>query len=597
MAKFPGFIGPAYEARAGSADLQRLVNLFLEKNESGNDEDVWTMYSTPGTTAFCTLPTSPFRGIWYGENRLFVVSGAAFYEVFSNGTYTNRGTIANDGNPAYIFPNGNQVMVVSGGQVYIDDGTTLQQPYYTSAQGYVNVTGGVNVQCYYGDTFDATMVGNYILIAGVAYEVATLVDAYHLTLTTSAPNGSSLAYSIPNSGRVLVGGYAVVLISGDDFVPAMVGHTITISGTAYTVATWVNSREILLTTPFSGSYGPLPIFPYWASIPVTASCGAVLDGFFIVATPYSKQVNISQAWNGLRWDPAHYQIKEGYPDNILFLYADHEELYVGGAQSIEVWRNTGNGDFPFQRDASGFNHRGIGALFSYCRLGQGIALLSSDSKGGPVAIMLQGYTPARVSTHALEYRWGKYTTWTDAESWSYIEEGHEFWVIQFPTAGETWVYDAANGTWHQRAYGLSLTRWKGRNHAAAFGSHVVGDIATGALYKMSAEYPTDGGTTIRRIRRAPHIRTSTDVTGRGAHAHFKVLMEYTSGDTVTLTWSNDYGDHWYGPLNPDGFLIADGTAGRVLGYRWTRLGSFYDRVYELEVRSSDKVAIFEVDVA
>ena len=86
MAKFPGFIGPAYEARAGSADLQRLVNLFLEKNESGNDEDVWTMYSTPGTTAFCTLPTSPFRGIWYGENRLFVVSGEAFYEVFSNGT-------------------------------------------------------------------------------------------------------------------------------------------------------------------------------------------------------------------------------------------------------------------------------------------------------------------------------------------------------------------------------------------------------------------------------------------------------------------------------------------------------------------------------
>ncbi len=594
MAQFKGFLGPAYESRAGLADLQRLVNLFLEKDESGNEEADWILYSTPGLSAFVTLPTSPIRGIWYGDYRLFVVAGGSFYEVFSNGSYSYRGTIATDAHPAYIFPNGNQVMIISANQVYIDTGTGIVQPYYTSAAGSVSVTSGTDVQLTYGDTFDATMVGNKILIDGTAYTVATLVDANHLTL--DAPglgvgvSISNVPYSIPNAGVVNVRGIEVQRLSGDAFVPALVGHAITINGSDYTVATWINGDYLYLSSGGGYQVG----VPYTASIPVTASCGAVLDGFFIVATPSTKQVNISQQWNGLRWDPADYQIKEGYPDNILQMFADHEELWLWGAQSTEVWRNTGSTDFPFQRDPGAFIHKGMGAPYAFNRLQSGTVWLSSNEKGGPVAYLTAGFQPQRISTHALEYRWGNYAQWTDAESYSYVEEGHEFWVISFPTPGETWVFDANNGTWHQRAYGPSLTRHRARNHAFAFNQHIVGDYTTGQMYTMSAEYFTDAGTAIKRIRRAPHIRNQMV---RTSHAALKLIMTHDASQTVTFAWSNDYGEHWTAPRNPDSKLIGDGIQSHVLGYRWNRLGSFYDRVYELViVNSTSKVAITELDV-
>ena len=70
-----------------------------------------------------------------------------------------------------------------------------------------------------------------------------------------------------------------------------------------------------------------------------------------------------------------------------------------------------------------------------------------------MAILAKGYTPQRISTGAIEKAWGAYATVADAVSYSVIMDGHEFWVINFPTANATWVYDATLGEWHQRGWG------------------------------------------------------------------------------------------------------------------------------------------------
>jgi hypothetical protein len=121
------FVGPTYQSESPNVDAQRTVNLYPEFVESGTGKAKVVLYGTPGLATFCTLPTSPIRGMFAGDNRLFVAAGTKLYEVFANGTYTEMGTIANDASnsPVQMWPNGDQLFVVSAGYAYYHDGSAL----------------------------------------------------------------------------------------------------------------------------------------------------------------------------------------------------------------------------------------------------------------------------------------------------------------------------------------------------------------------------------------------------------------------------------------------------------------------------------------
>lgn len=130
-----GFCGPTYTVRSRRADMERCINLYPEINGPGGRSKA-TLYGTPGLEEFCTLPTSPVRGMWAGEERLFVVAGNILYEVFSNGSYSARGTVgAGETTPAQIFANGTQLFIVSGSQGYLDNGVSVMavQPAVSGA--------------------------------------------------------------------------------------------------------------------------------------------------------------------------------------------------------------------------------------------------------------------------------------------------------------------------------------------------------------------------------------------------------------------------------------------------------------------------------
>ena len=76
----------------------------------------------------------------------------------------------------------------------------------------------------------------------------------------------------------------------------------------------------------------------------------------------------------------------------------------------------------------------------------------------------------------------------DAEAYTYTEDGHYFWVISFPTADATWVYDVTTKLWHERAWlsGGTLHRHRSRGHAYVFGKHLVGDWETGTIAQRSS---------------------------------------------------------------------------------------------------------------
>lgn len=323
---------------------------------------------------------------------------------------------------------------------------------------------------------------------------------------------------------------------------------------------------------------------------VTATLGAFLDGYFIAQKPSTKQFFISALNNGLSWDPLDYGVKEGYPDNIISILVDHRELWTFGAETTEVWINTGNADFPLQREPSAFMHQGCGAPWTPANVAGAVCWLGLDARGGPVAWRARGFLPERISTHAVENVWRGYSTISDAIAYSYVENGHSFWVVTFPTADATWCWDATTGMWHERAYwsGAALSRHRGRCHAYVFGKHFVGDHATGQIWQMSSSFYDDGGSDIKRIRALPHV---ADEAERMFHHAFTIDIEAgvsASGSQLAyLDWSND-GGKTFGAARGCGIGASGAYGTRVV---WRRLGCARDRVYRVTITGQSKVAI------
>lgn len=519
------FIGPSYQSLSPNAAADQLINLYPEQIESGTGKAPWVFYNTPGLINFSLLPTSPVRCLWAGEGRLFAIAGAILYEVLANATFTARGNVGNDGKPAQIFANGTQIFIVSAGLGYCDNGAgpvLITQP----------TSGGV--------------------------------------VNTDVPFGPP---------------FNVFLQSGTPFSSTLAGQPITINGVVYTVATVYNGVLLSLTTDPGFQVG----VNYSIATPFQARSGGYLDGFFVASTPNSKQLQTSQLFDGTTWSGLDYGIKEGYPDNIQALLADHEELWVfGTSATTEIWQDTGNAQgIPFSRQTGMVLPVACIAQFTPVQLNGGVAWLGGDSRGWTVAYLALNFQPTRVSNFAMEEIWNSYSTVSDAVSYSYVEDGHAFWVINFPTANATWVYDASESMWHRRGWwnGTSNDRQRQWVHAFVFNKHFVGDWSTGQIYQQSLTAYTDSGTSIQRLRAAPHF-SEQNVWLR--FSRFWLDMQVDSADTrvMLLDWSDD-GGTTFGVVYTMDVSPVSASLRRVLK---RRLGRSRDRVFRIRTLDALKQA-------
>lgn len=310
------------------------------------------------------------------------------------------------------------------------------------------------------------------------------------------------------------------------------------------------------------------------------------DGYFLALLSNSQQWIISAIGDGTTWDPLDIDTVSVFPDNIVSFVVDHREVVLLGSRHSVIYANTGNPDFPFEVIGGSFIDQGCAAKESVVRLDNSVFWIGQDDRGGCMAWRLNAQVPQRISTHAVEYAWSQYATCSDAAAYGYQDQGHSFWVIYFPTANKTWVYDAATGLWHERGFwnGSSFDAHRSQNHAYCFGKHLVGDWSTGVIYEMNIAYTDDFGNAIVRQRRSPIINNEMEwlyidafrldlevglglQTGQGSNP--LVMCRYS--DDQTKTWSD----------------LINCSAGQVGKYRtrvmWRRQGRTRNRVYEVSV--------------
>ena len=317
-----------------------------------------------------------------------------------------------------------------------------------------------------------------------------------------------------------------------------------------------------------------------------------IDGFFVFNNNNSAQNGqffVSSLNDGTSYDALDFATAERYDDALVRVFADHSQLLLFGEETIEIWFNSGAADFAFARAQGSVIEQGLGARWTVEKIDESVFWLDQDG----IVRRMNGLTPARMSTHAVENAIAK-SDWRNASSFSYTEEGHQFYVLTCPTAtldqtGVTLVFDAATQLWHERkSYQQETLRWA--FYASAFGKHIVAAQRGGVLAEMSLDLFDEIGEPLIAEMQCPPIsvdggrfivdQIELDAEGGTfAEASPKVMLDVIGDqrDDAQQQW-RDLGDSG---------LVAH----RVI---WRRLGQHRTFTARLRISSPVKRAVMAV---
>ena len=466
------------------------------------------------------------------------------------------------------------VTAVTSGTLY--PGQTIQGTGVTA--GTVITALGGSAAISYAITAAGTgyAVGDTITVTGgiysqqATYTVATIGGGGTVTALTTVSNG---VYT------VVPGTPATTTTSGNG-----TGLTLTLTfgtGTGGTGSYVITpSQTVASTTLYALNFTVLPS----TDGPFTgADVVDIVDNYFVYNRPNTQQWGSSNILSPISSALA-FSSKDGAPDNLVSLIVDHREVYVLGEVSSEVWSDSGLFPFAFQRIPGTSTQHGIAAKFSVSRIGNSFAYVSRNIRGQAQIMMMNGYIPTRISTHAVEQTLvDQYIN--DARAWTYQLEGHEVYVVSFPTLDLTWAYDISTGMWHKWLWVDSnnvFHRHRGNCHASFQGLNLVGDWENGNLYQLDPLNYTDNGDEIRRVRRAPHL--ISDYQRQyffEFQIHFQPGVGLPDGSSpqAMCRWSDDGGSTW-----SNEHWCSIGVQGAYKNRAiWRRLGQSRDRIFEVVV--------------
>lgn len=291
------------------------------------------------------------------------------------------------------------------------------------------------------------------------------------------------------------------------------------------------------------------------------------DGFFLATEAPGNTIAASSPLDPTTWPGASVAQIAVFPDFIADMIVNQRQIWFFGQTASVVYYDSGNSPFPFDVIQGSYIEHGaaqgsgealVGSTAQ--KLDNSIFWLGISQLGQGIVWRANGYTPQRISNHAVEFAMQKYAAELrvsgnmgiqDAVAYTYQDQGHAFYVLYFPQAndmrGATWVYDVATGEWHERFFlnpvdGKEYAH-RSQCHALCTTStqeplaHLVGDWEpTGNIYQMQIptfsddattgvtawDFATDFGNPIQRVRRAPYISTEKEWI---VHREFQLDME------------------------------------------------------------------------
>lgn len=322
----------------------------------------------------------------------------------------------------------------------------------------------------------------------------------------------------------------------------------------------------------------------------TVSSLTYQDGYAIVSKDDTKTFAIStldgaslaayEASDFTRWDVLEKKTVSALKSKLKAVFSDHSEVWAFGESTFQPFYNSAATDFPFTKTQTA-QKAGIGGS-SRCIVSLDNSIFWLDNWHNVRRAV--GYTPVIISTSEISHNIEQFSTKSDAFAFGYQQAGHAFYVITFPTADKTYVYEVSANEWHLRSTGLTGGRWGANCYMEFAGEHLVGDATNGIIHKLDRSAFTDAGETMRSVRVTGH----TGVDGRQLIYHrLEIHMKTGVGNNadpgkdplIFMQYSDDGGHNFssgrFGNLGKIG-----ATKTRVF---WDGLGMSRDRIFKFTI--------------
>ena len=233
------------------------------------------------------------------------------------------------------------------------------------------------------------------------------------------------------------------------------------------------------------------------------------DGYFLF-TASDGSVFFNSALN----DPLNYRAldfgtAEIDPDKIVSTHVTHNELFVIGTKTIELFQNVGGADFPFQRIPGANIQKGSHATFGTVGLDETFAFVGGgkDEKSAIYQVATSSQA-IKISTAAIDNAIQKFTKAeiSNCIAMTYFDRGSQIAIFTFKSdviPSRTFAYNATTSKlsgipiWFEFQSGVEDGRWDVNSISLAYGKILAG-TTDGNIVELDHNTYTDLGNPIKR---------------------------------------------------------------------------------------------------
>lgn len=314
------------------------------------------------------------------------------------------------------------------------------------------------------------------------------------------------------------------------------------------------------------------------------------DGFFVFAASDGKTFFHSAINDPLSYDALEFGSAEISSDLIVSVHVNHNELYVPGELTIELFQNVGGTGFVFQRINGANITRGSDSKYGTVDF-DGAFVFMGGGVNEKTAIWraIGSSSTQKISTDAIDNAIQKFTKEEIANAFSmtYSEKGQMFAIFTFNSdriPGRTFVYNgtasalAQTHVWFELQSGVTDGPWRCNAMVKAYGKMLCGDAVDGRIGELdSGTYDEYGEVIFQQAATSPFSQNGTPVFAGEFTATFEAGVGLTIGQgsnpVVRMDFSDDGGRTFSSEFSR--------TLGKIGEYGhdaiWRRQGRFPDQ--------------------
>ncbi len=265
-----------------------------------------------------------------------------------------------------------------------------------------------------------------------------------------------------------------------------------------------------------------------------------LDGYIFLMTVGADIYNSAND-DPTSWTSTDFINAEMYPDRGTALARIGNNILAFGETSVEFFYDAANPtNSPLSPNQAPAIKLGCVAPHAMYQNERFVMFVAQNAVGGKGVWVIEGYTPRKVSTEAIDRMIDAETSITTATGFGIRVMGHLFYVLNLPSSARTLVYDPEQDFWHE---------WSSNNACAhtvfqcsyatdAAGTILMPDNSSGAVYSFSTTTYQDNAVAI--LMEVVTAKQDFGNSNRKFYYGVYVVGDTTSASSnLSISWSDD----------------------------------------------------------